>query len=226
MSTVAGALMNWITVVSEVSRRKLLLLLSGMLSLLMAFPASAKIATDFDPNLDFSKFKTFAFIGGVEQLVRMQVNPDQLNNQIHRAVTRELTSKGFHEVTPEQDPDLVIRYFVESQKGVNVATNTNWGVYGPYYGYHWGFIYYSMETSATHVGTLGIDLIDPHSRDLAWRMLVNVKILHNEPEKIWKTADSNIKNAFKRYPPSAKEIEEKKQQWAKEDAAKKPSQPQ
>jgi uncharacterized protein YheU (UPF0270 family) len=226
MSTVAGALMNWITVVSEDPRRKLLLLLSGMLSLLMAFPASAKIATDFDPNLDFSKFKTFAFIGGVEQLVRMQVNPDQLNNQIHRAVTRELTAKGFHEVTPEQDPDLVIRYFVESQKGVNVATNTNWGVYGPYYGYHWGFIYYSMETSTTHVGTLGIDLIDPHSRDLAWRMLVNVKIFHTEPEKIWKTADSNIKNAFKRYPPSPKEIEEKKQQWAKEDAAKKPSQPQ
>jgi uncharacterized protein YheU (UPF0270 family) len=226
MSTVAGALMNWSTVVSEDPRRKLLLLLSGVLSLLMAFPASAKIATDFDPNLDFSKLKTFAFIGGVEQLVRMQVNPDQLNNQIHRAVTRELTSKGFHEVTPEQDPDLVIRYFVESQKGVNVATNTNWGVYGPYYGYHWGFIYYSMETSATQVGTLGIDLIDPHSRDLAWRMLVNVKILHTDPEKIWKTADSNIKNAFKRYPPSAKAIEEKKQQWAKEDAAKKPSQPQ
>ena len=113
--------MNWITVVSEDPRRKLLLLLSGMLSLLMAFSASAKIATDFDPNLDFSKFKTFAFIGGVEQLVRMQVNPDQLNNQIHRAVTRELTSKGFHEVTPEEDPDLVIRYFVESQKGVNVG---------------------------------------------------------------------------------------------------------
>jgi hypothetical protein len=97
--------MNWITVVSENQRRKRVLLLSGMLSLLMAFPASAKIATDFDPNLDFSKFKAFCFIGGVEQLVRMQMNPDQLNNQIHRAVTRELTSKGFREVTPEEDPD-------------------------------------------------------------------------------------------------------------------------
>jgi len=218
--------MNWISVVSENHRRKILVLLSGMLWLLMAFPASAKIATDFDPNLDFSRFKTFAFIGGVEQLARLQLNPDQLNNQIHRAVTRELTSKGIQEVTPEQNPDLVVRYFVESQIGVDVATNTNWGVYGPYYGYHWGFIYYSMETSTTHKGTLGIDLINPHSRDLAWRMLANVKIIHTDPEKIWKTADSNIKNAFKRYPPSPKEIEEKKQQWAKEDAAKKPSQPQ
>lgn len=217
--------MNCTTVVSRNYRRTVLLLLSGMLMMLMAFPASAKLATDFDPNLDFSKFKTFAFIGGVEQLARLQVNPDQLNNQIHRAVTRELTSKGIQEVTPEQNPDLVVRYFVESQIGVDVAAGTNWGVYGPYYGYHWGFVYSSMETATMHRGTLGIDIINPHSRDLAWRMLANVKLTHTDPEKIWKTADNNIKNAFKRYPPAPKEVEEKKKQWAKEDAAKKTSQP-
>jgi hypothetical protein len=72
-SVVAGALMNWIAAVSENHSRKALLLLSGMLSLLMASPAPAKLATDFDPNLDFSSFKTFAFIGGFEPLVRMQL---------------------------------------------------------------------------------------------------------------------------------------------------------
>lgn len=45
---------------------------------------------DFNPNYDFAKFRTFAFIGGVEQLVRMQLNPDQLSNRIYRAATREL----------------------------------------------------------------------------------------------------------------------------------------
>src|ERR1700757_256043 len=207
--------------------RQSCLLLFAMLVSLYLFPsaAAAKWATDFDPNRDFASLKTFAFMGGVEHLVRMQLNPDQLNNQIHRAVTRELTSKGLQEVTPEQDPDLVVRYFVESQKSFDVGSNSTWGVYGPYYGYHWGYIYESMETSTKHTGTLGIDLIDPHSRDLAWRMLANVKIYHTDPDKIWKTADSNIKNAFKRFPPSAKDIEEKKQQWAKEDAAKKPSEP-
>ena len=65
--------MIWISVVSENHRRKILVLLAGMLWLLRAFPASAKIATDFDPNLDFSGFKTFAFIGGVEQLARLQL---------------------------------------------------------------------------------------------------------------------------------------------------------
>ena len=88
----------------------------ALLSLLSTLPATPKIATDFDPNLDFSKFKSFAFIGGVEQLVRMQLNPDLLNNRIHRAVSRELTAKGLREVNPEENPDLVVRYWANSQR--------------------------------------------------------------------------------------------------------------
>jgi hypothetical protein len=194
-------------------------------SILIAPPAGAKISTDFDPHLDFSKLKTFAFIGGVEQLVRMQLNPEQLNNQIHRAVTRELEAKGLREVRSEENPDLVVRYWVNSQKDVDVATNTNWGVYGPYFGYHWGFLYYSMESYTNHQGMLAIELIDVKTRDLAWRMFASVKLLHTDSDKIWKTADSNIKNAFKSYPPSAKAVDAMKKQWAKDDSAKKPPQP-
>jgi hypothetical protein len=217
--------MKWIRLVSGNNRRRFLLLLAGLTLLLFALPADAKLAVDFNPNLDFSKFKTFAFIGGVEQLVRMQLNPDQLNNRIHRAVTRELTAKGLREVKPEEKPDLVVRYWVNSEKKVDVASRTNWGVYGPYYGYHWGFVYHSMDTFTNHQGTLGIELIDEKARDLAWRMFASVKIIQTDPDEIWKTADSNIKNAFKRYPPSPKDTEAKKQQWAKEDAAKESPQP-
>jgi len=209
---------------SEISRGRFLHLLPVVLALLsFVSPVGAKMSTDFDPNLDFSKFKTFAFIGGVEELVRMQLNPEQLNNQIHRAVTRELTAKGLLEVKPEENPDLVVRYWVNSQKDVDMAASANWGVFGPYFGYHWGFVYYNMETYTNHQGTLGIELIDAKARELAWRMFVSVKLIHSDSAKIWKTADSNIKNAFKSYPPSPKAVEAKKQQWAKEDAAKKPS---
>jgi hypothetical protein len=215
--------MEGMTLASKNHRLRFLLL--ALLSLLSTLPATAKIAIDFDPNLDFSKFKSFAFIGGVEQLVRMQLNPDQLNDQIHRAVSRELTAKGLHEVSPEENPDLVVRYWANSQKNFDVAASTNWGIYGPYYGYHWGFIYNSMDTYTTHEGTLGIELIAANSRDLAWRMFASVKINETDPQKIWKIADGNIKKGFKRFPPSPKDIEAKKQQWAKEDAEKKLSQP-
>jgi hypothetical protein len=52
-----------------------------------------------------------------------------------------------------------------------------------------------------------------------------LSFIHNDPDKIWKTADSNIKKAFKSYPPAAKAIEEKKAEWAKMGATKKSAQP-
>jgi len=185
---------------------------------------NAKVTTDFNPNFDFSKYKTFAYIGGVESLVMLQLNPDLLNNRIHRAIVRELTAKGLSEVQPQENPDLVVRYWVEAESNAQVTGQTFWGTYGSYYGGYWTVMYTEMSTPVTHKGTLGIELIDAKARDLAWRLFVSQKIIHNDPDKIWKTADDNIVKAFKRYPPTAKAIEEKKAERVKMDA-KKPAQP-
>lgn len=205
---------------------KLLLPFLALLPLLLwALPATAKTAVDFDPHLDFSKYQTFAYIGGEEQLSRLQLNPDQFNNQIHRAVVRELTSKGLREVKEEENPDLVVRYWLESQSQAHVTGTAHWATYGTYYTGHWTVQYTTMSTSTTHQGTLGIELIDAKTRELAWRMFGSERITHTDQAQIWKTTDNNIKKAFKSYQPSAKAIEEKKQQWAKEDAANKVAQP-
>jgi hypothetical protein len=219
-------LMNRVRVETGKDRLRLFLPLTGLLFVLLwAMSTNAKMATDFNPNLDFSKYKTFAYIGGVESLVRMQLNPEMLNNRIHRAVVRELTGKGLREVQPEENPDLVVRYWVEAESNAQLTGTAHWGMYGSYYYGYWTVMYTTMSTPVTHKGLLGIELIDAKARDLAWRLFVSEKIIHNDPDKIWKTADSNIKEGFKRYPPSPKDIEAKKQQWAKEDAAKKSSQP-
>ena len=188
--------------------------------LLCAIATNAKMATDFNPNFDFSKYRTFAYIGGVESLVNLQLNPDLLKNRIHRAIVRELTAKGLHEVQPEDNPDLVVRYWVEAESNAQVTGQTFWGTYPSYYGGYWTVMYTEMSTPVTHKGTLGIELIDAKARDLAWRLFVSEKIIHNDPDKIWKTADSNIVKAFKRYPPTAKAIEEKKAERSKTNAAK------
>ena len=79
------------------------------LALVPGLPLLGKVTVDFDPNVDFSKYKTFAYTGGVENLVMMQLNSGLINNRIHRMVVRELTKKGLREVQPGQDPDLVVR---------------------------------------------------------------------------------------------------------------------
>jgi Domain of unknown function (DUF4136) len=193
--------------------------------LLWAMATNAKMATDFNPNLDFSQYKTFAYIGGVESLVRMQLNPEMLNNRIHRAVVRELTGKGLREVQPEDNPDLVVRYWVEAESNAQLTGTAHWGMYGSYYYGYWTVMYTTMSTPVTHQGLLGIELIDAKARELAWRLFVSEKIIHSDPDKIWKTADTNIIKAFKNYPPTPGAIEKKKAERAKIDAAKKSAQP-
>jgi hypothetical protein len=218
--------MNRVKVRNGKDHLRLFLLPTALLFVLLwPMAANAKMATDFNPNLDFSRYKTFAYIGGVESLVKLQLNPELLDNRIHRAVVRELTSKGLREVQPEENPDLVVRYWVEAESNAQVTGTAHWGTYGSYYYGYWTVMYTTMSTPVTHKGLLGIELIDAKARDLAWRLFVSEKIIHNDPDKIWKTAEKNIIKAFKNYPPTAQAIKEKKAEWANIEATKKSAQP-
>jgi hypothetical protein len=57
----------------------------------------------------------------------LQLNPELINDRVHRALRRELTKKGLREVQPNESPDLVVRYWANSQVQVHVAATGNWG---------------------------------------------------------------------------------------------------
>src|SRR5260370_4298208 len=186
-------LMNRVRVESGNDRLRLFVPLTGLLFVLLwAMATNAKMATDFNPNLDFSQYKTFAYIGGVESLVRMQLNPEMLNNRIHRAVVRELTGKGLREVQPDDNPDLVVRYWVEAESNAQLTGTAHWGMYGSYYYGYWTVMYTTMSTPVTHQGLLGIELIDAKARELAWRLVASDKNIHSSPAQIHKTARTDI----------------------------------
>ncbi|HEY1470952.1 MAG TPA: DUF4136 domain-containing protein [Candidatus Acidoferrum sp.] len=187
----------------------------GLVILLLAgLPATAKVEVDFNPELDFSRFKTYAYIGGVEQLAVLQLNPELINDRVHRSVQRELNKKGLREVQPNESPDLVVRYWANSQVQVNVAATGNWGPYGPYLGTYWGFMYDTMSAWSIREGMLVLDLIDAKNKDLAWRLYLVRKIVN--VEKDWKKAKKDFNKGFESYPPSAKQIEDKKKERANE----------
>ena len=68
--------------------------LAPAMFVVLAMPAVAKVQVDFNPELNFEQYKTFAYIGGTNQLVMLQLNPDLISDRVHRAVTREMTAKG------------------------------------------------------------------------------------------------------------------------------------
>lgn len=189
---------------STVSRASLIL----AIFLCLARTAAAKVVVDFDPAADFSKFKTFTFLGPIENLVMTQINPDLINPQFHRMVVRELEKKGLHEVSADQHPDLVVRYWAIPEGQVNVEVMGNWGAYRGYTDGRWAGAYGSVPASNRKESTLILDLIDRNAKSLAWRAYVTHKL--SDPEKDWKKTEEQFIEGFKSYPPSDKGNEHKK----------------
>jgi len=181
-------------------------------ALLFALPLRAKTVADFDPNLDYSKYKTYAFLGGIENLVSMLVNPDLIDIRLHHSVSRELDKRGLREVGPQQNPDLVVRYWANASTQVDVAVTGNWGPYGAYVGGYWGFLYNDVSASSQREGALVIDLIDPKTKNLAWRLYIVRKSW--DLDKVWKKLDEELAKAFDSYPPSDAAKEDKKKERA------------
>lgn len=61
-----------------------------VLILIFAPLAMARLNVDFDPGLDFSKFKTFAYIGGVNKLEFRPLDPNFINREVHAEVAKAL----------------------------------------------------------------------------------------------------------------------------------------
>jgi len=191
---------------------ELILIVLALSALFLALPLQAKVVVDFDPNLDFSKYKTYAFIGGVENLVAIQLNPDLIENRMHHAVSRELDKRGLREVGADENPDLVVRYWVNSPALVDVAVAGNWGPYSAYVGGYWAFLFESVSASSRKEGALIIDLIDAKAKNLVWRLYFVGKFTN--PDKEWKKADEEISKGFESFPPSNPAKEEKKKERA------------
>lgn len=191
-------------------------LLSGFV-----FSVSAKTTVDFDPNIDFAKFKTFAYLGAVENLVAMEMNPDLINIRFHRMVVRELEKKGLHEVSLGQNPDLIVRYWANPATQVDVTVMGNWGSYGPFISGDWSSGYNEVVSTSKNQGTLVLDLIEPKVKALVWRVYLVRKM--SDPDKDPKKAEDELSESFKSFPPSEKDKEAKRQERARGSQSRKSS---
>jgi hypothetical protein len=138
-----------------------------ILTLVLAPLANAKIAVDFDPNLDFSKFKTFAYAGGVNMLEFRQLNPNFISDRVHAGVSQVLVERGLREVKMDEQPDLVIRYWANSQSSIVSAGVGDWGQFGQYVSDYWAYTFDMMTAESSLDASLVIDLIDLKRKDLA-----------------------------------------------------------
>ena len=159
--------------------------------------SSVRVASDYDKNVDYSEYKTYAFFkSGIDKVEISDLD----KKRILRAIEETMTSKGF---TTSDTPDLLVNIFTKSREQVSVNQfNAGWG-YG--WGFGWNPWMFGGQTSVlTHTeGTLYIDLIDAKKNEMVWQGEGSGYLTQNVDKK-----DEVIKNfvlkILEQYPPVKK----------------------
>jgi len=158
--------------------------------------ASVRVNSDYDKNVNFSEFKTYAFYKtGIDKVEISDLD----KKRILRSIDEEMTTKG---LTKSENPDLLININTKAEKNVNVNQfYAGWG-----YGWGWGWNpYWGGNTSiyTTTDGILTIDLIDAKKKELIWQG-EGIGYLTKDTDK----KDQNIKDfvtkILSQFPPTKK----------------------
>ena len=157
--------------------------------------SSVQVASDYDKNVNFNEYKTFAFYKtGID---KAEIN-DLDKRRILRAIESELLAKGF---TKSENPDLLVSIFTKSREKINVYNN-GWGHYG--YGWGWSPYYYghynSVSTSTSTEGSLYVDLIDAKKKELVWQGM-GVGYISRNIEKKEERIKEFVNKIMEKYPP-------------------------
>ena len=160
--------------------------------------SAVRVNADFDKNVNFAPYKTYAFYKtGIDKAEISDLD----KKRILRSIDEEMTAKGF---TKSETPDLLINIFTKEREQVNVNQfNAGWG-YGWGFGWNpwmWGGGYNNISTSSE--GTLTIDLIDAKKKEMIWQGEGVGYLTQNTHRK-----DENIKGfvtkIMSQYPPILK----------------------
>jgi len=157
---------------------KTIKLLSVLFVFALASCSSVRVAADYDDNVDFNQYKTYAFFkDGIDKADISDLD----KKRILRAVDEQFTKKGF---TKSENPDFLINIFTKARQEVDVNSfNSGWG-YGWGYGWSpfmWGGGYSNVYTSTQ--GTLYIDIIDAKKKEMIWQGVGTGVLTQDRDEK-------------------------------------------
>ena len=176
---------------------------------------------DFDPNVDFSRFKTFAFIGGKDIERSGWLDEPEMRERFKNFISGALEMRGLAEVPIDTKYSLAVRFWVARRQKeevtlIDYGPTMAWGGYAPYWSGAWGYSYQEYVVNNYVQGTMVVDLIDPATKELVWRTFVRQKI--EDRAKAYVEAKKNLYKAMAILPPSAEEKEKMRKSRAKLEA--------
>lgn len=164
--------------------------------------ASVEVATDYDKDVNFDAYKTYAFYKpGIDQAKISDLD----KKRILRAIDFELSQKG---MIKSENPDVLVSIFTQTKEKVNIYQNN--------FGYGWGWNPYfwggpmGRQMSYTNIeGTLFIDLIDYERNELVWQGL-GTDVLSQKMERKEEGIKEIVNEILQKYPPSEDDKKKRK----------------
>lgn len=159
----------------------------------VATPALAqKVYVDFDHDVDFGAFRTFAIDQNLERTLANEA--PLVHERVLASIRKKLIDGGLEE--DAANPDLVVKYQLNVREEMQLETVNMGYSYGPGWGYdpYWAWSGYgTIGTSSTrqytyHVGTLILDIREADGNKLIWRASAEDTLTGN-PEKGAKKLD-------------------------------------
>jgi Domain of unknown function (DUF4136) len=192
--------------ISQVRRLGMLLGIV-VFAVLQGCASGPTIRADGNPDLDFSKYRTFAFFNPLATDKGQYASI--LTTRLKQATRRELEARGY--VYDEAHPDLLVNFFANKQEKQYVSSTPS---ATPYFGYRagyydpwagWGATYGTpdVQTYYKTEGTLTIDLVDAAVRQLAWQGSASGTITDKVRENVGAAVDAVVPKIFAKYPYTA-----------------------
>ena len=170
-------------------------------ALLLASCSSVQVRTDYDPQADFSRLRTFAWASPVQEKTGdLRIDSPLLDERIRRAVESTLQARGFEKAAP-RTADFVVAYHLSLEQRLDVRTMDS------YYGYRrygaWGYGGTQTTVSQYEQGTLIIDVADARAQRLVWRGSGSRRVSQSsDPEKATENVNRAVQEILAKFPPT------------------------
>ncbi len=160
--------------------------------------SSVTVQSDFDPEADFSQYKTFRWYEGKPVPGDELVMYPLVRKRFVESITGNLTSKGLTLMEGE-GADLVVVIHAGMKERMQI---TEWGGYG-WYNPWWGPYGGRVDVSYYEQGTVVIDLVDAKRKELVWRGLGTKAVQrYDSPAEAKEAIDMIVGKILNRYPPN------------------------
>ncbi|UJH92295.1 DUF4136 domain-containing protein [Antarcticibacterium sp. 1MA-6-2] len=164
---------------------------------MMSSCSSVRVASDYDQQVDFNQYKTYAFFKpGIDKAEISDLD----KKRILRAIETEMAEKGF---TKSEDPDVLVSIFTKTKENINIYQHNmmGWG-----YGWGWNPWFWGAgpnTVNTTSEGTLYIDLVDAEGKELVWQGM-GTGALAKKVDRKQERINEIVEEILETYPPGTR----------------------